>query len=57
MISEICFLTNFTDKEITNMKITYLVNERKADGSLVLVENTSAHWHRIVAANKNDPAK
>lgn len=38
------------------MKITYLVNERQADGSLVLVETTSAHWHRIVAANKTAPA-
>lgn len=38
------------------MKITYLVNEQQADGSLVLVETTSAHWHRIVAANKTAPA-
>ena len=38
------------------MKITYLVNERQADSSLVLVETTSAHWHRIVAANKTAPA-
>ena len=56
VISEIFLQTNFTDKEITNMKITYLVNERQADSSLVLVETTSAHWHRIVAANKTAPA-
>lgn len=56
VISEICFLTNFTTKEITNMKITYLVNERQADGSIALAETTSAQWHRIVAANKAAPA-
>ena len=38
------------------MKITYLVNERQADGSIALVETTSAQWHRIVAANKTAPA-
>ena len=38
------------------MKITYLVNEQQADGSIALVEITSAHWHRIVAANKAAPA-
>lgn len=38
------------------MKITYLVNERQADGSIALVESTSAQWHRIVAANKTAPA-
>ena len=38
------------------MKITYLVNERQADGSIALVEITSEHWHRIVAANKTAPA-
>ena len=38
------------------MKITYLVNERQTDGSLALAETTSAHWHRIVAANKTAPA-
>ena len=38
------------------MKITYLVNEQQEDGSIALVEITSAHWHRIVAANKTAPA-
>lgn len=38
------------------MKITYLVNEQQEDGSMELVEITSAHWHRIVAANKAAPA-
>ena len=38
------------------MKITYLVNEQQEDGSIALVEITSAHWHRIVAANKAAPA-
>lgn len=38
------------------MKITYLVNERQADGSIALVEITSAYWRRIVAANKTAPA-
>lgn len=56
MICEICFQANFTTKEITNMKITYLVNERQTDGSLALAETTSAQWHRIVAANKTAPA-
>ena len=38
------------------MKITYLVNEQQEDGSIALVETTSAQWHRIVAANKTVPA-
>ena len=38
------------------MKITYLVNEQQADGSIILTETTSEHWHKIIAANKTAPA-
>ena len=38
------------------MNITYLVNEQQADGSIILTETTSEHWHKIIAANKTAPA-
>lgn len=37
------------------MKMTYLINSYRSDGSTELVETTYKHWHEIVDENKKVP--